>query len=82
MGERMNGGAVKDERSPENDAILVWWKGRVRGGRRGRSRRVTSGQRWLETYDLRKLDQLLFWPAGTPCDARKVRVGELDGRKV
>ncbi len=22
MGERINGGAVKDERSPENDAIL------------------------------------------------------------
>lgn len=53
VGERIKGGAVSEERSPENEAILISGKERGGGGRRN------------DTHDLRKEDQLPRWATGT-----------------
>lgn len=67
MPERMNGGAVSEERSPETDAML----GCARDGHR--QCYPTSRYKTI-TYDLRKVAQLLFCAAGTawctPCATR------------
>lgn len=64
VGERMKGGAVKEDKSPENEAILI------KGARRPAELRVdkvqpgeTKGRFW--THDFRKEVQDPRWLAGT-----------------
>lgn len=63
----MNGGAVRDERSPENDAILRCAQ-KICRKRMGEAAVSGTGydEKQMITHCLMKLAQLLFWDAGTP----------------
>ena len=50
VGERMKGGAVKEDKSPENDAILI----NVQGVSWNRPREIKTR---IRAHDLRKEDQ-------------------------
>lgn len=87
MGERMKGGAVSEERSPEKEAMLirdtrVEYQRYVQVDDRGMmllsSWRKGEGGRW--THDLRKVAQLLFCAEGTPCGEKQQRSQQFRGR--